>query len=248
MAQILTAAKHEPIIIDLFRQTGGGPILNPITNIHRGVIDLTNVSDTARSTRDNIIYPAHTHCRGIMQIAANLNQKVPWQPTRPLPVQRGEHPIESLLEPTSFQAILLATQQNPEDVVTYLTTIREQHVTTNGLRELMSHGEMTNDTILNTFLAILCAQQGLKFLSTYFLHILKHDKTWSDLVSWFATSVDLEDYSHPILNSRQPILIPCHVHGAHWVPGPNKKSNIFSRHTLPLSFIPQPPFGCSVDP
>jgi len=196
---------------------GGGPTPNRATNICRGIIDLTAFPDTTITDVEHVTYPAFTTERGVMQIATNMNQKSHWQPIRSLPVRRGEHPIELLFNPTLFRAIHLATQQDPEDVVAYVTTLREQHVTSNCIRELMSHGEMTKDTILNTFLYILCSNQGLKFLSTYFLHILKRDRSWTELTSWFAPSSDLQNNSYPLLNSEQLVLIPCHLNGNHWV-------------------------------
>ena len=99
----------------------------------------------------------------------------------------------------------------------YLKEERAINVTSTCIRELISHGSMTRDTIINTFLAVLCAEHNLTFLSTFFIHIMRRDKSWIPLQNWFAPTTDLEEFSYPSLASNTPILIPCHVNGAHWV-------------------------------
>jgi hypothetical protein len=132
-----------------------------------------------------------------------------------LSTKNGSHPIELVIPNNSFKLIRLATQQGPNDVITYLTEARAQNITTTCLRELLAHGAMTKDTILNTFLAVLCAGHNLTFLSPFFMHLLRRDQAW--LPYWFAETLDLQTYSFPSLHSNLPILIPCHVQGSHWV-------------------------------
>jgi hypothetical protein len=74
---------------------------------------------------------------------------------------------------------------------------------------------MTMDSILNTFLEVFSTNHNLKYLNTFFYHILKWDKTWTNLRAWFADS-EQGTVSEPSINSKT-ILIPCHVQGAHWV-------------------------------
>jgi hypothetical protein len=112
---------------------------------------------------------------------------------------------------------MVAARQDPKDVLVYLSNSKAQSVTTASLRELLSHDEMTNDSILNTFLAILCDAHNVAFLSTFFIHILKRDKSWEGVQNWFAQHSIFESYSKPFIHSNRPILIPCHVNGAHWV-------------------------------
>lgn len=111
----------------------------------------------------------------------------------------------------------MAAWQDPDDVIVYVTHSRAQLVTTASLRRLLSHGEMTDDTILNTFLAILSDAYDEAFLSTFFIHILNRDQSWEGVQHWFAQYPIFETFSEPLLNSSRPILIPCHVNGAHWV-------------------------------
>jgi hypothetical protein len=80
----------------------------------------------------------------------------------------------------------------------------------------MSHGSMTSDSVLNTFLEILCHENPTSYLSTFFISMLREHRNWSCLRNWFAPS-ELATPSRPTQNSTRPILIPCHVNGVHWV-------------------------------
>jgi hypothetical protein len=127
------------------------------------------------------------------------------------------HPFADIIQPQVFHSLMVAARQDPEDVIVYLSHSKAQTVTTASLRELLSHGEMTNDSILKTLLAILCDAHNVAFLSTFFIHILKRDKSWEGVQQWLAQYPIFETYSEPFINSNRPILIPCHVNGAHWV-------------------------------
>jgi hypothetical protein len=147
-------------------QQGGGAGLKTTT-----IIDLTNLPDTAITSVDNVVYPQETTTAGILQRAHHWITRCQWQPKQMLPTKNGSHPIELVIPNDSFELLRLATQQGPNDVITYLTEARAQSITTTCLRELIAHGTMTKDTILNTFLAVLCAGHNLTFLSTFFMHL-----------------------------------------------------------------------------
>ena len=199
-------------------QSGGGPITRKPDCIPQpAVIDLTTLPTERINSFDNVRYPQQVQEQGIVFIASGLKETTPWQPHRKLPIRRSDHPFDRILTDDLFATIKLATQQAPDDVLVYLSSIRAQNVTAHCLRELLSNGEMTRDSILNTFLAILCAEHNLAYLSTFFITILRRDKTWDSLRNWFATDELVADYDSPTMNSARPILIPCHVNGAHWV-------------------------------
>jgi hypothetical protein len=81
------------------------------------------------------------------------------------------------------------------------------------LRELVSHGSMTLDNILNKFLEILTTQKHIHFFSVYFLEILS---SWNHWRRWFALAPSHCQPHRPMMSSPT-ILIPCHVNGNHWV-------------------------------
>jgi hypothetical protein len=175
------------------------------------------VPDTTQPSKENARYPQQTQPKGILQVSAHLNTKCQWQPRQPLPIKRGDHPIEHLIPQASLPLIPMAAQQNQDDVLMFMTNSPAETVTIACFRELISHGEMTRDTILNMFLAVLCAEHNLSYLSTFFIHVLRRDRSWTQLTSCFAPTLESQTYSHPYHNTTQPILIPCHVLGAHWV-------------------------------
>jgi len=197
--------KHLPL------SGGGMPPMNPT------IIDLTNLLEEGSNPLQTGRYPQQTKVVGIVHIATIPRTICTWRPPRPLPIRRGSHPIEDLLNPESFSLIQQATQQPPDDVLIYRVENRAELITSKCLQQLITHGEMTRDTILNNFLAILCHEYNLTFLSTFFIHILKRDQSWVNLNNWFAQTEASQSYSLPLLHSTLPILIPCHVNGAHWV-------------------------------
>lgn len=197
--------KHLPL------SGGGMQPMNPT------IIDLTNLLEEGSNPLQTGRYPQQTKVVGIVHIATIPRTICTWRPPRPLPIRRGSHPIEDLLNPESFSLIQQATQQPPDDVLIYRVENRAELITSKCLQQLITHGEMTRDTILNNFLAILCHEYNLTFLSTFFIHILKRDQSWVNLNNWFAQTEASQSYSLPLLHSTLPILIPCHVNGAHWV-------------------------------
>ncbi len=184
---------------------------------HPKITDLTDLPARRISRFDNVIYPQQVEEQGILLLAAGLTIKQQWAPSSILPIGRSNDPLDLSLTDAHFEKLKMATQQEPNDVLLYLADIRAQNVTTRCLRELLSHGAMTGDSVLNTFLAILCEAHHLSFLSTFFITLLRRDRTWSSLSEWFATEVTSEKYFRPRSNSNIPILIPCHVNNAHWV-------------------------------
>jgi hypothetical protein len=196
--------------------TGGDKCNSGTNNCQGKLIDLTNVPDTYTNS-ENVVYPARDQQTGIVSITIDLLPKNNWQPRHRLLYQTVNHPFVDIIQPQVIHSLMVAARQDPEDVIVYLSHSKAQTVTTASIRELLSHGEMTNDSILNTFLAILCDAHNVAFLSTFFIHILKRDKSWEGVQHWFAQYPIFETYSVPFVTSNRPILIPCHVNGAHWV-------------------------------
>jgi hypothetical protein len=198
------------------RQVGGGP-----SSKHVEVIDLTNPNTSNFPARElitrfeNALYPTTVTTSGILSIASHLSPKYMWSPTPSLSIRRSYHPLEANLSQQTINTLITATQQHPNDVILFPTTNRIQNVTCGHLRELLSYGSMTGDSIINTYLDILCNARNIHHLSTFFTSILKRDKSWDAMTSWFAQDGEISP-SKPKLTS-DTILIPCHIHGAHWV-------------------------------
>jgi hypothetical protein len=163
---------------------------------------------------DNVIYPAKTSNIGVRNLSSTMQDRRQWQPRTNLPTRLGTHTLELSL-PNSYQALIkTATSQDPNRVLLYWTNQPAQHITSTNLRELISHGSMTSHCVLNTFLEVLCHDNPISYLSTFFISILHQNNDWSSLRNWFA-SLEQPTPSKPTQNSEKPILLPCHVNGAH---------------------------------
>ena len=139
-------------------QIGGGK--------ESAVIDLTTAHSPTKTRMevtqfDNPIYPSNVQQRGIISLADNIRPSQSWRPSTHLPTRRGDHILENLL-PVDLKSLLIpATQCRPNQVILYTTLNPIQNVTTRHIQELLTHGSMTCDSILNTFLDILCTEHRL---------------------------------------------------------------------------------------
>jgi hypothetical protein len=125
---------------------GGSPTINDPT-----IINITTSNGRVTSFEDGV-YPSSTHVQGVLTIANLQPKQRPWRPSVNLPVQMGKHPLELDLPSNINELLPCALQQRQNDVIVYLTDQRALKITTRHLRELISHGSMTNDSILDTFL------------------------------------------------------------------------------------------------
>jgi hypothetical protein len=155
--------RANPNLSQLYHSQQGGGL-----NTHKAnVIDLTS-SEALITRYDNVIYPDHTRQLGILSVTANLTQKTTWRPPRYLPVRRSNHPLEQVLNPQMAEIVIATTRQLPNDVILYPTSNRIQNVTTTHMQQLLTHGSMATDSILNTFLKVFSANHNLKYLNTFF--------------------------------------------------------------------------------
>jgi len=129
---------------------------------------------------------------------------------------RSSHPIEVSLTELDLLKIKIFARQDSNRKLAYITNNHLTHISTERLQELLSHGEMIIDNILNVFLEILCSSQGIYYLSTYFVSMLRLERNWARSKRWFARSLQHKKVHKPLMTSPV-ILIPCHVNGNHWV-------------------------------
>jgi len=119
------------------------------------VIDLTASDPKSISHFENPIYPDRTREVGILSISASLSSTSVWRPKVTFPIRRDLHPLERLLPADLAHILTPATNQRLNDVIFYPTQNRIQNVRTKHMQELLTHGSMTSDSIINTFLYIL---------------------------------------------------------------------------------------------
>jgi len=137
-------------------------------------------------------------------------------PDMSTPTVSADEPIEIHITGDFSTLLSTALSQSPTTVLAYLAHQRAEHVTCLHLRDLISYRDLTNDSIMNTFLTVISHQCRMYYLSTFFMFLLKRDRSWSSVQNCFATST-VPDMSTPTVSADEPILIPCHVNGIHWV-------------------------------
>jgi len=76
---------------------------------------------------------------------------------------------------------------------------------------------MTNDHLITLFLNIFARRYNVAYLSTFFFTVLTRDCSWTSVAWWFTTHPSRHSTSRPDVATNPVILIPCHIHGKHWV-------------------------------
>jgi hypothetical protein len=128
----------------------------------------------------------------------------------------GNHPIEVLLKPHHYEIITKFARQKPHNKLSYITNNDLTATTTESLRELLSHGSMILDNVLNVVLEILCTAKVINYLSTYFNTLLRMERNRLCLKRWIALSKSKRRVHKPMINDPV-ILIPCHLNTNHSV-------------------------------
>jgi len=92
-------------------------------------------------------------------------------------------------------------------------------VTVKELQDLLSHWNMINQQIINSFLSLLSHQFNISYMDSSFYSILSQ-QGWSSVKRWFANQPPRHYQrtpSRPLLVGEPVISIPCFINGCHWV-------------------------------
>jgi hypothetical protein len=135
---------------------------------------------THRALTGDPIPLKHYQQKGKMSIAVNITQQNQWCPRHQFPIRHDDHPIEQLLTESDFQTIQAFARQSQHRKLTYITNSHLTAITTESLQELISHGEMIIDNVLNVFLEIMCTATDINYLSTFFISLLRQDGIGQD--------------------------------------------------------------------
>jgi hypothetical protein len=190
-------------------------ILPPVLANNSSYLSGGGLSHHVTMLRDEPTYYHSYRQQGPVSIVQASTSENQWCPSF-LPFLRHNHPIKNLISDSSRAKIILCCQQPLDNSLVHITGSRLTSVTTRLLRELISHGQMVKDDVLNVFLEILTTKYQIHYLSTFFIHILQRDKKWDNAKRWFNDPDRRPRSYRPTLQSPI-ILIPCHVHGNHWV-------------------------------
>ena len=93
----------------------------------------------------------------------------------------------------------------------------EVHVTTKDLRDLLSHSRPIADETITLYLELLSAQYDFAYLATSTIPKLQ-EEGWNRLKRSFAYFRNRpRTNTRPKLSGEPAIIIPCFIHGCHWV-------------------------------
>jgi hypothetical protein len=103
-------------------------------------------------------------------------------------------------------------------VIAYSKQRPEIVITSQDLRNLISHGKSTNDQTIYLFLEILCKSLKYTFLTEKFYTLLKRNG-WQQVKRFFAQNKGSKGRStfRPSISGEPAIAIPCFIYGCHWI-------------------------------
>lgn len=90
-------------------------------------------------------------------------------------------------------------------------------MTTKDLQELLTPSSPVNDEMINLYLELLCTQYNLTYLCTDVIPALCREG-WPSVRRYFSNYRNrVRTHTRPRLVGEPVIIIPCFVHGGHWV-------------------------------
>jgi hypothetical protein len=99
------------------------PISTIITITQQGgastteIIEVETIQPPLITRFNNVIYPAETSIKGIINFALHLQERPQWRPSTALPTRLGTHTLEQSL-PESYQTLIeRAISQDPDQVL-----------------------------------------------------------------------------------------------------------------------------------
>jgi hypothetical protein len=140
-----------------------------------------------------------------------------WIPSTRLPHARHDHPLDRACSEQSLDS-LKQYCNNPENSVFVRHRLKQDvHVTIKDLRELLSHATPIADKVITLYLELLTTQYNFSFLPTNTIPQMR-SAGWTRVQRCFAQFRNRQcSNTRPALHGEPVIIIPCFVHGCHWV-------------------------------
>jgi ribonuclease HI len=153
-----------------------------------------------------------------VSILNNLPTTTAWEPAHKLQYREPTHLLDLAIPMTTKEKIKLYCQHHKDAVIIHSKQKPHIVVTTQDLRNLVSHGKSINDETIYLFLEIFCSSCDLTFLSEKFFTLLKRNG-WQQVRRYFAQNLTSKGRSttKPCITGEQAIAIPCFIHGCHWI-------------------------------
>jgi hypothetical protein len=110
------------------------------------------------------------------------------------------------------------SNQPNDEIIVYSKNKTNTVITAQDLRNLLSHGQPTNDEIIYLFLEIYCSFFDYTFLTEKFTELL-HRNGWPNILARYFVynASQRRSINKPYLSGEPALAIPCFVNGNHWV-------------------------------
>ena len=150
----------------------------------------------------------------ILQRIRDLPQTPRWSPNTSLTMERASDPFGQLLQELDLN-IIPTFCHGPSTTVLRLCRKTDIHITTNDMRDIISHNSPIYHESLVLGLELLCATYNSSYVDPSFIPILK-TQGWSKVEKRFSETELRHRIDHPFYGYPS-IAIPVHVGGSHWV-------------------------------
>ncbi len=193
------------------------------TTIHKLVLKgggSSRTTSNGNTITQHLLLPTHSSIRGPLRID-NLPPhpiKHSWQPSVQLYYKRSNHPLDIGLS-THHTSIITQYCQLPSEMILASSIVKPTVVlTSHDLRNLLTHGQPTNDNTIYLFLEIFCSFFNYTFLTEKFLTLLNREG-WQKIRRYFSNAKKSKERSTygPDMSGEPAIAIPCFINGAHWI-------------------------------
>jgi len=140
-----------------------------------------------------------------------------WRPAACLSVKRSQHPLDRACSLQELCELMRYSNRNESLTFVCHQDKEEVHVTTKDLRDLLSHSRPIADETITLYLELLSAQYDFAYLATSTIPKLQ-EEGWNRLKRSFAYFRNRpRTNTRPKLSGEPAIIIPCFIHGCHWV-------------------------------
>lgn len=145
--------------------------------------------------------------------------EMPWQPDVTLPWRQTTHSLVLTIPTYILSSIKKICNLHPTMPLIRSSRSKTTFITTDNLRDLVSYGTETNDSIITLYMEMLCHNDQATYMYPTFLTKLKQHG-WAEVSRFFATSSHgyyARKVDRPNKVGEPRIMIPLFVNGSHWV-------------------------------
>jgi hypothetical protein len=205
----------------LIYQRGGGKGKHPNSGTRNKSLTTDEISVSSTSIQRTHEWTAHStilECANI-NLEEHIRHESSWRPTTSIPYRAPTHILVTTISTNTLTKIKNLCQLPPSTPIFRSTRKPDLHITVEHLRDLVSHGNETNDAIILLYLELLCYNSQATYMTTYFLPKLKQ-QGWRYVSRFFSSSQSgyrSRKIDRPHKTGEKAIMIPLFVADTHWV-------------------------------